>query len=429
MKRRHFVTKVSSLGAGLFLGNGLQGHSAEDFVAAKMKDLPSCARMNDVVWKKLRKFFLLPDDYHYFNSGGLGASPYMVQQTIQKASALENRQPNPGYNGCDWDRVKGKCAELLGACKEEIALIGTSTEGINIILNGLPLAKGDEVIASTHEHVALGIPLIHKMQRQGIVVRLFHPDLNRAAGNVERIEALITPRTRLIFTSHITCTTGQVMPVHAIGRLARANGVWFALDGAQSAGQRNLDIKAIGADFYTFSGHKWLLGPNRTGVLFVRNDLMELVTPSVVGAYSDSCIDFQNLKLTLHPTARRFEYGTQNEALFMGLECALDFRNCVNVNAIESYIRELAEFFYKELEKRPKLQILSPAQADARSAMITFKLKDKPCGNLTQKLEESGFRVRHVSEDNLDGVRVSFHLYNHKEEIEKLLHRLDQLTA
>ena len=141
-----------------------------------------------------------------------------VLNSFWEWTRTEERAPSAGHDEKIWWDVKERLARLLGpSCrKEDLALISCATEGLNAIINGLPLKKGDEVITSTHEHVAVNVGLLNRMQRDGIVIRLFEPDLVRAQGNVERISGLVSPRTRLILVSHVTCTTGQRFPAPEI---------------------------------------------------------------------------------------------------------------------------------------------------------------------------------------------------------------------
>jgi selenocysteine lyase/cysteine desulfurase len=435
MKRRDFFQWLGAAAGGVALSGSLNAMvSGETPAPLSMADISKAGDgkpAGDSYWKMIREQFLLPRDYNYFNTGGLGASPLAVIKRVKEMMDEENTHPAPGHDKEHWLEVKGKCAALLGpgVKTEEIALVSSATEGINTILNGLPLEKGDEVITSTHEHVALHIPLLYKRSKRGIVIRSFTPAVEKGMDNVKRIESLINKRTRLIFISHVTCTTGQVMPVEEIGKLAKDRGLWFALDGAQAAGQFPLGLDHWGVDFYTFSGHKWLLGPKRTGVLFVRKALMDTLEPTNVGAYSNGDFDFAKRALKLHPTAQRYEYGTQNDALFYGLGAALDFVNAVGMKRISRHNRKLAEVFYQGLRhiSKGKVDILSPEEEAYRSGVITFRLKHVKSGQVCHGVEAKGFRLRYVSEAHLDAVRVSFHLFNHEPQVNDLLNAIDTL--
>jgi len=441
MNRRLFIKKM-----GLLLGTvpagaagdaafaaGATGQPTDD--AAQAVVPPPVPRRNETLdnagryWRLIAEQFRFPEGYAYLNTGGLGASPYRVTNRVIAMMNREDTFPNAGHDLKDWSRIKTKCAALLGrACKqEEIAFTSTATEGINIVINGLPLQAGDEVITSTHEHVALTIPLLNRMQRDGIQIKTFRPDIQDGLANVRRIEEQITGRTKLIFISHATCTTGQVFPVREIGELARSRGLWYGLDGVQAVAQMPVDVSATGADFYAISGHKWVMGPKRTGVLFVRESLLETLRPTVVGAYSDAANDLEKRELTLQPTAQRYEYATQNDALFYGLEEAMDFVQTIGVAAIQKHNRALAEEFYTRLGEPPGIEILSPAEQQYRSAMITFRVAGRKNGKICSELTKRKFRVRSVGEAGLDGIRVSFHVYNDRNQLERLVSEIEKV--
>ncbi len=393
--------------------------------------MPAPPRRAPPSWREVSAQFQLPAGFAYFNTAGLGASPRAVTDRVKAAMDREEEAPSPGHSEDDWARIRGKCAALLGpGCRaSEIALVSTTTEGINAILNGLPLASGDEVVTTTHEHAALAVPLLLKMRTAGIVVRTFEPDTASRAGNVERVRSLLGPRTRLVFISHVTCTTGQVLPVAEIGRLAAERGAWFALDGAESLAQFPIDIAATGADFYAASCHKWLMGPKRTGVLYVRRDRLDQLAPTLVGAYSDESNSLADRSLVLRPDARRFEYGTQNGSLVYGLEAALDFVAGLGLPAIAAHNRTLADAFLVGLRDVPDVHVLSPPDPPSQSAIVTFRLAGRDNREVTSALIRRRFRVRSVTEAGLDAIRASFHVCNTSEQVQELLLAIEDIAA
>jgi selenocysteine lyase/cysteine desulfurase len=427
MKRRHFFKSIGGLASGLFFTGGMPVFSSLSSFRSACRNTP----IDEKFWKLVRKQFLLPENYAYLNTGGLGTSPALVRVAVKKRMDQEDAHPSAGYSEKDWWKIKEECAPLLGpdVKKEELAFTSTATEGINIIINGLPLNRGDEIITSTHEHPALNVPLLYRMKTKGIVIKTFEPDLVNAPGNVQRIERLITKRTRLIFISHITCITGQIMPVEEIGQLARAKGLWFALDGVQAVGHLPMNIGEIGVDFYAVSGHKWLLGPRRTGIFYIKKDLLDanIVKPCVVGAYSNGGYDMPKRQLKLHPTAQRFEYATQNEALFYGLEAAVDFIYSIGIENIRDHNKHLSEMFYIGLSEMSHVELLSPLQEKNRSSMIAFRIKNKDNRKITIQLEKKGFRLRQLVELNPQAIRASFHVYNNEQEVQRLLQEIKSL--
>ncbi|MFC1529751.1 aminotransferase class V-fold PLP-dependent enzyme [Gemmatimonadota bacterium] len=432
MERRRFVGSLgSAMGGALLTGSGrLPDDVTRSYgdLADALADIPD--QEEDRYWELIRSQFLFPEDYHYLNTGGLGSSPWSVINRMKEMSDREDARPNAGHDLNHWRETKEMAAELLGPrCRqEELAFTSTATEGINIILNGLPLERGDEIITSTHEHPALNTPLINLAHRKGVVVRTFEPDLERGENNVREIEQIFTRRTRLIFISHLTCTTGQFFPVKEIGAFARSWGLWYALDGVQAIGAGPIDVREIDVDFYAVSGHKWMLGPRRTGILYVKEERLDELTPTVVGTYSDQKQDLATMTLEFQPTAQRYEFGTQNDALFYGLAEATGFVSTIGVERIRDHNRRLSELFVAGLNSIPGATVLSPAEEQYRSAMITFRLENMPYREVTAALGRKGFRVRPVGEVGLDAVRVSFHIYNNESEVEGVLDEIRTIT-
>ena len=375
--------------------------------------------------------FRLPRDFAYLNTAGLGASPAVVTDTVKARMDREEENPAPGHNEDDFRRIRGKCAALLGpVCRaQDIAFMSTATEGINAILNTIPFTRGDEIVTSTHEHAGLVIPLLHKMQTTGCVVRTFEPDLVRARGNFDRIAAIVNSRTRLIFISHVTCTTGQLMPVAEIGRLARDRHITFALDGAQSLGHVPFDISETAAHYYAASCHKWVMGPKRTGLLYVHPDRQATAMPTVVGAYSDEASNLLARTLRLRPNAERFEYGTQNNALIYGVEAAVDYISRIGLPALWHRNTALAERCRTGLQQIKGVDILSPADAPSRTAILTFRIGDRDNRTVASALVARRLRVRSVTEGGLDAVRASFHVCNDEAQIDRLVAAVAEIAS
>ena len=382
-------------------------------------------------WRLVRGQFLLDPGWIYLNFGGLGACPLPVLNSLVEWNQAEERAPSAGYNDKHWWEVKDKLARALGVnChKEDLGLIGGATEGVNVIVNGLPLKKGDEVITTTHEHVAVHSALLNRMQRDGIVIRLFEPDIVSGPGNVERIARLITPRTRLIFISHVTCTTGQLVPAKEIAALARSKGIWFALDGAQAPICVPFDIAETGADFYTCSTHKWMMGPKRTGFIYVRPGMLDSLRPQTVGGGSSERYDVAKGEFVLQPTAKRYESGTQNDALFYALGAACDFVETIGADRISRHNRLLAERFYHGLGEIPGVERLSPQEEIYRTPMIGFRMKTHAYTEINGHLAKEKIRARPVGEGGLNSIRVSFHINNHDGDVTAILDSLKKLAG
>jgi len=425
MNRKAFLKGMAAVVGSLAVPPIARGESLERLLQ------DASAESDEAFWKLIRDQFVLDPDWTYLNFGGLGSCPLPVLNSLWEWTRSEERGPSAGHDEKLWWSVKEKLARVLGpSCrKEDLALIGCATEGISAIVNGLPLKAGDEVITSTHEHVAVNVALLNRMQRDGIVIRLFDPDLERAQGNVDRIAALVNNRTRLILVSHVTCTTGQRLPEKDIAKLAREKGIWFALDGAQAPVCVPFDVVETGADFYACSTHKWMMGPKRTGFLYVRQGLLDTLRPMSVGAGTSSRNDITKNDLVLHPTAQRYEYGTQNDALFFALGTALDFVQAIGVARIWKHNHALAERFYHGLEEIPGVDIASPREEAYRTAMISFRMKAHSIQQIMEHTAKAKIRVRPVTEGGVNCVRVSFHVCNQDGEVTKILDALGKLAA
>ena len=426
MKRKEFL----SLSAAAVAGWGLPFPKP---ASAALRGLSKAGAAGDdeAFWKLIRGQFVLDPEWTFLNFGGLGSCPLPVLQSLAEWSRLEERAPSAGHDMKEWDKVKDRLASLLGkSCRrEDLALINCATEGVNMIINGLPLKPGDEVITSTHEHVAVNTGLLNRRQRDGIVIRLFEPDIRSGGGNVDRIAGLINGRTRLIIVSHVTCTTGHRLPEKDIAALARSKGVWFALDGAQAPVCVPFDISETGADFYACSTHKWAMGPKRTGFLYVRPGMLEILRPLTVGAGSSKAYDIAKNELVLEPTVQRFEYGTQNDALFYALGTALDMVATIGLERIWAHNHALAERFYAGLKGIKGVEVLSPEEETFRTAMIGFRMPGIGSSKVMEHLAKDRIRARPVTEGGLDSIRVSFHVCNTEADVTKILDSLTKLAG
>ncbi|MFN8242240.1 MAG: aminotransferase class V-fold PLP-dependent enzyme [Bacteroidales bacterium] len=423
MNRKNFLGTL-----GLAAGAAMTGFGRDLAGSSSMPpelNLP----IDEDIWKVVRNEFSFPEGYVYLNTGGIGSVPRHVRSLFSDEWFKLETNPTPGHDSNKWNALKKDMAAFLGKDVEasEIALISSATEGINIILNGLPFQKGDEVITTQHEHPALNIPLLNMARRKGIVIKTFDPDRNNGLNNLKLVESLTTKKTRLIFVSQRLTTTGQLLPVRELGEFARAKGIFYALDAAQVPGSMPVDVKDMKVDFYTFSTHKWLLAPRRTGVLYVASEKLDSLEPVTVGAYSDNGYSIKDGTLKFQQSCQKFEYGTQNELLYLGLHASLKFVNSIGVDRIRQHNEALSEEFYSRLTRFEKCEVLSPAEREYRSSMITFRIKGKTLNEMSGAMSKDNIRVRPVGEAGLDGIRISFHLYNDGNDLDRAVESIRKI--
>ncbi len=372
-------------------------------------------------WKFLRGQFPLTHDRAYLNTGGLGASPYAVIDAVKSKMDELEAISEPGHDDKLWDAIKADAGRLLGCDPGELAFTRNTTEGINIVAHGLPFKPGDEVITSTQEHVANIFTWLVLQKRAGIVLRFFEPSARSDAENLERIAALLSPRTRLISVAHALTTTGTILPIRQLAQLARDRHVWLFVDGAQTAGMMPVDLHDLGCDAYATSGHKWLMGPKETGLLYVRKDMLDTIQTKYVGAYSDNGFDQATGTFAFHPTARRYEYGTVSVPLRVGLHEAVKFVQRIGIERIWRRDRALATRLTDGLLGIPGVELLSPRDPSMRSGMVTFKHAKIPYTEILRRLDALKLRTRPVTEGGLAALRVSTHVYNMEEEVDRVL--------
>jgi selenocysteine lyase/cysteine desulfurase len=402
---------------------------AQDFTQVPIP--PDAARADplDDFWDSLPREFPGGDELRYFNTAGLGIPPFEVLERTH-AVAIEAATHGETMRHPHLDQARAAVARLVGADPDEIALMRNATEAMNVVARGLDLARGDEVILTTHEHPGGAAPWVARAQDEGIVLRLFTPSFD-AGRDAEALWTLAGKRTRAIMVSHVLCTVGAVMPVEALCAEARRRRIWSVIDGAQAAGSLPLDLHALGADCYLASGHKWLLGPLETGFLYVRRDRLPQLHTRYAGAYAadDSGWSLRQGRLQFLDVASRFEYGTRSPAQAAGLAAAIDWQSAIGFDLAQARARALAQRFRAGIVDRPGIEVLTPA-ASAASPIVTFRIPRRPNTQVVEWLQrELGMRLRLVNEEGLNAVRAAFHLVDRRADVDWLSEAVRVLAA
>lgn len=427
MNRRHFMNQVISGAAGTMLALGVTTARGE----STRPDLSQLAQPDSdaAYWKMIRLWFPLNKEKIYFNNGGLGPSPYYVLERVQQKTLELEIDGEHGHQLVA--EVNQKAAKYLNADVSEIALTRNTTEGMNIIARGLPLKKGDEILLSTHEHVGGTIPWLALANDVGVKINLFEPG-QTASENLDLIETNLTKRTRVVSLSHITCTNGLQFPVKEIAKLLHARNIIFVLDGAHPPGMIPVDLHDIDCDFYATSGHKWLMGPKETGLLYVSQKMLDLWRPTYVGAYSENGHFNMKTRTFVHRReASATEYGTRNTALALGLGAAFDFLNLIGQEKITRYGHAMADYLRKSLQENfSNIEILTPEEAASKASVLTFRFPGTASNALQNKIQQAGnIRLRGVDENELNAIRVSLHVYNNFAEIDTLVETMENVLA
>jgi selenocysteine lyase/cysteine desulfurase len=370
----------------------------------------------------------------YLNTGWSGPNPVSVVEAIKGRLDYEMLQgptsPEVYQSGREVrTKLREAVAGLLNASPEEVCLTRNTTEGLNIVINGLPWQEGDEIVTCDLEHSSVLVPSYYQQQRHGAVVKVV-PVATAESPDVilDKIEAALTGRTRLVFLSHIQYSCGLRMPAKEIRALTRARGILLMLDGAQTAGHIPLDMRDIDCDFYSIAGQKWLLGPQGVGALYIRRDLIPMVQPvHVAGGAAlpmDNPYGFQPVESSID----KFSPTSTSVPIQAGLMEAIRFAREVGLAQIEARNLDLAGALKRELQETPGVKVLSPLERRSSSGLVSFAIDGvAPADAVARLWERHRIVVRPVSYPSC--VRVSLHYFNTEEEVDQMVGAVGLLAA
>jgi isopenicillin-N epimerase len=376
----------------------------------------------DSYWAELRKQFLIPEDEIYLNNGTVGSSPAPVLRAIfdgyNTTEKMDQQDPEdyPIWGYAAWDEFRDPLAALVGCNRDEIALLRNATEANSYIANGIDMKPGDEVVMTDQEHPGGEHPWNLKAKRYGIVVRKV--TLPRPVSNAAQVLNLfndaITPRTRVIFFSHITTFSGVVLPAKELSTLARSKAILSAIDGAHVPGMMRLNVHDIGCDMYSGSPHKWLMSPKGSGFLYVRDEVIDRLWNTIATEGWDEP------KLR----AERFQrIGSSNVPALWGLRASIKLANDIGLDRIERRHRILADYILAEMIKRGAESWTSP-DPGLRCAIVTVNVPPIVRVDLENWMwKRHKIRIRGGDPNKL---RLSTPYYLQKKDIDRFLEKLDE---
>ena len=370
----------------------------------------------------------------YLNTGWQGPSPRGVVEAVMECMEYESFDgPTTrevfAAGRLHMVKAKEQAARLINATPDEIVLTSSTTEGLNIVLNGLDWNEGDEIIVCSLEHMSVMVPSLMLNHRFGVQVKVlqFAP-AEEHDSILRQIEAAITPKTRMVFFSHIQYSTGLRMPAEGIRKLTKDRGILMLVDSAQGAGHIALDMRQLDPDFYSFSGQKWLLGPSGTGGLFVRRDLVPQLRPVRVSSRSTSFHDHLGNYEAELDSIEKFPTTNPSHPLWAGFVDAVQFNLDAGTVEIEERILSLSDASKRQLGDIPGVQVTSPTEGPGRSGLVTFTVEGaEPPGVVDRMWDEHGIVCRQVSYP--PAVRLSFSFFNTEEEVAKSTAAIGEIAA
>ncbi len=309
----------------------------------------------------------------------------------------------------------------------ELVFVRGTTEGINLVARSFVrprLLPGDEVVISTMEHHSNIVPWQIVCQEAGASLKVV-PINDAGELEMDAYQALLSERTRIVATVHVSNALGTINPVEEIIELAHARGIPVLLDGAQAAPHMALSMKELGADFYTLSGHK-LFGPTGIGVLYGRREHLEEMDPYQGGGEMIRTVTFEKTEYNVPP--HKFEAGTPNIVGAIALGAVTDYLSGVGMDRVAAYDQELLEYATERLEAVPGVTLFGTARHKA--AVLSFLVDGVHAHDVGTILDREGIAVRvghHCAQPVMDrfGVaataRASLAFYNTREEVDRLV--------
>jgi isopenicillin-N epimerase len=362
-------------------------------------------------WDLVRAAYMIPADRIYLNVGTLGPQPRVVVDAVVEHTRRVALTLPPGV---DWDSLKQRTGAFLNGDPEGFVYPRNTTEAMNFVANGLELEHGAEVLTTTHEHIG-GLCCWQLLAaRRGVQLRQLELPVPAHSADelVAVFERAITPRTRVISVSHVTFTNGTIMPVSEIAALCRRRGIICVVDGAHPPGMMRVDLHAIDADFYASSPHKWLCAPQGSGLLHMREEWRTRLWPTLASG------DWDNLELG----AQRFNHlGSLDESRLAGLDAALRLQETIGIDRIEARIRMLGEHMHNRLAALPRLRMMSPRNDRLGIGLIAFRINGVESLELQRRLAGANVRTRVVSEYGYGWMRLSPHVYNTFDELDRVV--------
>lgn len=424
LTRRRFTRLFALSGSAALLP--ARRWSLDDFDVTPAALPPRPQVPDEQYWQEVRSRYLLPRDVIFLNAANLCPSPLPVIESLYQATKGYEANPSPsvrsGLMRDGREAARGLLASMLGATPEEIVITRNTSEGNNWVSSGLQLGPGDEVIVFSDNHPTNLAAWRDKGQRFGFTVTTVEHRVPHPGGDyyVDLFARAITPRTRLIGFTHLTSNSGDLFPAKAICAMARARGVLTLLDGAQTFGALDVNLADIRPDFYTGSAHKWPCGPKECGVLYVNTAVHDRIHPSVIGVYPGAV-----------GISRRLEgMGQRDDARLVAFAESIRFREGIGRGAIEARLRQLSGHLIEGLRRMEGVEVYTDPAPDRSANLVVFRPGSLDPRRFAAALQERDGVVATVrAGQDRPGLRVSAHVYNTMEEMDRLLATTKRLLA
>jgi selenocysteine lyase/cysteine desulfurase len=397
--RRKFLGAISASTAGGLLINTISPFSSNAQANSLLPD------------GETNTEYLFADGLTYLNTGTLG--PCRRETIEESKKAWEELESLPvkfyGKFGAESlaEKTRNIAARFLGCDIGEMLITNSTTNGMNAIAQGLRLKAGDRILTTDQEHGGGLLCWNYYAKYYGVIIDtiIIPPGENNAEAILNRIKESIKKETRLISVSHIFSSTGLRMPVAEISALARSKNIICIVDGAQAAGAIKVNVKELGCHAYATSGHKWLMGPKGTGLLYLSKDVQDIIRP----------MQFEESYNTYNDGN-----GVVNLACILGLGKAIEYLESVGISKIEEHNLALRNRLYDRLSNKTNLTIVSPAPGPLASPMLACLVPGtiERVSFVKMLLDKHKLSIRPTHKQWFNGIRFSLHIFNTEKEVD-----------
>ena len=375
-------------------------------------------------WAWMRESTPVTRRYAYMNAGWSGPLSVGVAAAMRQRIDLE-LEHGPTTKVVTEDRaalatrLRVATAQLLGADVDEIAITGNTTEGVNIAVNGVALQPGDRVVTTSVEHGGGLIPAYWTRRRHGTEVVVVPIESGDGPGAVvEKFDQAFGSGAKLLILSEISYSTGQVLPLAEITRLAHARGATVVVDGAQTAGHIPIDAHALGVDAYAIPSHKWLCGPDGLGMLYVRRDRIADLDPVKVSGRAAASYDYAGAFEAERDKVTKFEVSTNSTPVMAGTVVAVEQYLESGPQAVWDRARALTRHAERCFGAIGGVEVTGGRTDTTRSGLFLFAIPGVDPAHLAGYLQGEGQIVcRSVRQTG--SVRLSLHVYNTEAEVDR----------
>ncbi len=373
----------------------------------------------------MREFFLLNPDIIFLNHGSFGACPKPVFEEYQRWQLELERQPVE-FLGRRFNDLMRAAREALGtfvgAEADDVTYVTNATVGLNIVARSLKLRPGDEVLTTDHEYGALDRTWRFLCTKQGAqyIRQPVSVPIRSAEEVIETIWSGVTDRTRVLFISHITSPTAITLPIKPLIDRARKAGIISIVDGAHAPGQIDLNLRELGADFYSGNLHKWLLAPKGAAFLYARREMQPFVEPLVVSW------EWQAEKPGPSKFIDEQEWqGTRDIAAYLSVPAAIQFQRDHDWPQVRRNCRELVRYAREQASALTGLPPLTPDEAQWFTQMSALPLPPCDLDVLKRRLyDEFKIEIPVISWNERHFVRISIQGYNTRADVDALIQAL-----